>query len=106
MTERENVRLSVVENEISHIKETTQRIENLLTSHVTWEEKKYNEMDLKFAPKFIEKQIEGLDKEVEDLPYKLDKRFAGLWVENWVKSTAFTVVGSVLVGLFFFWLSK
>jgi hypothetical protein len=106
MNERENTRLAVVENEILHIKDSTRRIESMLTDHIIREEKKYSDFEFIFAPKVVEAQLAGLDKEVEDLPYKLDQRFAGLWVETWVKATAFTVVGSVIVGLFFFWLSK
>lgn len=95
MSERENSRLAVVENEISHIKETTTRIENLLMAHVTWEEKKYKEMESKFATKSSQLRIES---EMQNLPKQIEETRAGKWVEKVALATIVSVP-AILVSL-------
>jgi len=94
-------RLIIVEGNMIHIKETTERIEKALLEHVSWEEKKYEDMDKKFSGKYLEKVVSGLDNEINTLPEKFSTRFAGVWTEAWLKATIFTVGGSVMVAAIF-----
>ena len=53
-------RMAKVETNIENIKEKVDEIKVMLTEHVNWEANKYEEMDKKFAPKWIEKFVIAL----------------------------------------------
>lgn len=55
-----NERMARVETNIENIKEQITEIKNMLIDHVDWESDKYEEMDKKFAPKWIEKFVIAL----------------------------------------------
>jgi len=55
-----NERMARVETNIENIKEQVGEIKQMLTDHVNWENDKYDEMDKKFAPKWIEKFVIAL----------------------------------------------
>jgi hypothetical protein len=55
-----NERMARVETNIENIKEQIGEIKEMLTDHVNWESDKYEEMDKKFAPKWIEKFVIAL----------------------------------------------
>ena len=106
MTTGISERLGIVENDVTHIKESVNRIEKALNDHVKWEEKKYDDMEKRFAPKYVEENVNALDKEIADMPDKLSKRFAGIWTEGYLKAVIFTVGGSIVVGVFISFIIK
>lgn len=55
-----NERMARVETNIENIKEQIGEIKQMLIEHVSWENDKYDEMDKKFAPKWIEKFVIAL----------------------------------------------
>lgn len=85
-------RLARIETMVEYIKDG-------LTHHVKWEENKYAEMGNKFASKEYEQLFSILDNKVQKMPDALGTRFAGIWVESWVKATIFTVLGSIFVAV-------
>ncbi len=104
MTQNETTRLAVVETNIKNIADTTIRIEKALADHVEWEVDKYKEMDNRFAPldvkrEFIQfdRDFRALDHEVAEMPAKMRKLFAGIWVETGLKSIVVMVVGSLII---------
>ena len=100
MTQTEATRLAVLETNIKNISETTIRIEKALTDHVDWEVDKYKEMDKRFAPLDIKREFiqfnqdfKALDHEVAEMPERMRKKFANIWVETGLKSILVMVAG-------------
>ncbi len=56
----ENERLAKVETNIENIKEDVTEIKDMLNTHVLWEEKKYSEMERRYASKWVEKVLIGV----------------------------------------------
>ena len=85
--------------ELIRIETTVEFIKEKLTEHIASENTRYLEMQGKFAKKQYEEIIEKLVDRTNDMPDRLSKRFAGVWVETYTKATAFTVIGSILVAI-------
>jgi hypothetical protein len=92
MKEEQLERLVRMEANLDFIKEK-------LTEHIDLEATKYNDMEDRFADKEIEEVLRTTITKVNELPDNLSRRFAGLWVENWTKAVAFTVIGSVSISI-------
>jgi hypothetical protein len=71
MNIKEREEFAVMKNEISHIKtdlaglkvdteKNFQELKALIKEHVSWEETKYKELDVKYASKLTEKIVYGL----------------------------------------------
>lgn len=49
-----------MKNEISHIKDDMGEVKVMLKDHITWEETKHQELEIKYANKWTEKVIVGM----------------------------------------------
>lgn len=112
MTPEDNTRLTRVEEGIKHITSLIVKMDLSLGSHIGREDDRARDNNIRFAPKSVEDDIsdietsvKGLDREVSSMPDKLRKQFAGVWVEGYTKAIIFTVGGSIVVGLFFHFLT-
>ena len=97
-------RMSAVETHIEHIKADVSEIKYALLKHVEWEETKYANLEKSFATKervdIMSSNLEALDKEISDLPNNLDKKYAGIWTEGYIKGILFTIGGSAAIAVF------
>jgi len=100
-TRTDSERLVSVETSMKFLIESSTEIKEILKEHVKDDKKWRDAAEKKFAPIEVKENLVALDKEVSDIPDKMRLIFAGIWVENGLKSIAVTVAGSLILAVIY-----